>query len=440
MKWSKYNLLFKSEKYNYLLYNSLTNTFAEIDNAVYKELKKIQKSPETFTFNNNPGLYLQLVNTKVLVSEKEEAELLNLAKIKRDYSAFDDSYLELTIAPTLLCNFNCDYCYEEFRGPVHMNAKVENGIIDFMNRFDRLKFINITWFGGEPLLNFNRIITLTEKIKKLGIPFKATMVTNGYLLDKRKVSLLKGLKIKFIQVTIDGLEEIHNKRRPLSTGGKTFKKIISNVDNLLNNWKGQLGIRINIDHSNMGDYVKMHHYLSENFKGKKINIYPGITTYNEGFPDSSCQLNKKEEIDFIINLHKKHGISSQSFFPKPAVNGCVATIKNGFVVGPEGEIYNCLHDVGIKEMKVGSIFKGEPWNLKLLANYMVGTDPYNDKECVDCFYLPVCDGGCANMRLKNIFYDDNIPTCTKFKDRLPDFLEAYYEIKQKRQRTEPEKK
>ncbi len=50
MQWSKYNLLFRSEKYGYLLYNTLTNVFVEIDRGTYRELEKIRQSPKTYDF------------------------------------------------------------------------------------------------------------------------------------------------------------------------------------------------------------------------------------------------------------------------------------------------------------------------------------------------------------------------------------------------------
>ena len=40
--------------------------------------------------------------------------------------------------------------------------------------------------------------------------------------------------IKIVQITIDGVEEVHNKRRPLKNGGKTFTQIINNIKQFKN--------------------------------------------------------------------------------------------------------------------------------------------------------------------------------------------------------------
>jgi uncharacterized protein len=37
---------------------------------------------------------------------------------------------------------------------------------------------------GEPLLAFNRIVSLTRKMQALGLKYKAGIITNGYLLTE----------------------------------------------------------------------------------------------------------------------------------------------------------------------------------------------------------------------------------------------------------------
>lgn len=432
MKWSKYNILFKSEKYGYLIYNSITNSFAEIDKSTYQELKKIKKSPGEYNFKRYPALYLQLRKTKILIDNNEDEELLNVIKLKRLTKYYDNTNLHLTIAPTLACNFDCIYCYEESRRPIHMDEKTEDKIIEFIKRFGKLRYLSIVWFGGEPMLKFTRICKLTEKIKKLNIPFFATMITNGYLLKESSIGKLHDLKIKHIQITIDGPEEVHDKRRKLISDGKTFNRIINNIENLLDKWKGKLCIRVNVDKDNRLIYSQTYRYLRKRFKGKDFVIYPGIVHDGPGVnPDLVCMFDRDDIADFTIEQYNKYGIDELQFYPQSQNFGCVATIKNGFVIGPEGEIYKCWDDIGVKDMVVGSVFENKPWNMNLLANYMVGTNHFEDHNCKNCFYFPVCDGGCAHLRLLNKYGKENYDTCLKFKDRLPEMLEIYYEKKRK---------
>ena len=57
-------------------------------------------------------------------------------------------------------------------------------------------------------------------------------VTNGYTLEEY-IPVLKSGKIREIQVTLDGTETIHNKRRFLKSGAGTFDKIVRGIDRCL---------------------------------------------------------------------------------------------------------------------------------------------------------------------------------------------------------------
>jgi len=80
-------------------------------------------------------------------------------------------------------------------------------------------------------------------------------------------------------------------------------------------------------------------------------------------------------------------------------------------------------------MVIGSVYDGKITNMDIPAKYMVGANAFEDKDCLDCFYLPVCDGGCAHLRQLNIYEGEDNDTCLRYKDRLPDYLEIYYEQK-----------
>lgn len=49
------------------------------------------------------------------------------------------------------------------------------------------------------------------------------MITNGYLLSRDVLTILK-IKVDFIQITIDGGPKVHDLKRPLADGSKTFEK------------------------------------------------------------------------------------------------------------------------------------------------------------------------------------------------------------------------
>ena len=307
-----------------------------------------------------------------------------------------------------------------------MDERVEEGLIAFLRQFHALKHLGIEWFGGEPTLRFDTIRRVSARIEQLGIPWSASLVTNGYLLGTEAIAQLAGLRIGQIQVTIDGTPEVHDARRPLAGGGPTYQRIIGNLDELLGRWEGELLLRVNVDRTNREEFFEIRAQLLERFRGRRVSIAPGIVV--DEAPHRSCSFDRDDACRFRVEAYRKHGISDQSFYPELR-NGCVATRKNGFVVGPTGEIYKCYVDIGIAERVVGSIFEGEPWNLGLLAKYMVGADLFEDPACRECFFLPLCDGGCANARLRSERLQQHVLTCVEYKEMLPEWLEIHYEIR-----------
>ena len=142
-------------------------------------------------------------------------------------------------------------------------------VIDFIKeRSPNSSSISIKWYGGEPLIEFNKIVQITNEVKPLFENFSASIITNGYLLTPDKIEQFEELGIRQIQITLDGPEEIHNKRRPLKNGKGSFNQILRNIDYLFSvNEKIFVTIRVNIDRSNENMYGDIYNYLGNRFKG-----------------------------------------------------------------------------------------------------------------------------------------------------------------------------
>ncbi len=432
MKWSKYNLLFRSKKNGWLLYNSLSNSFAKLDDDTYQEVEEIRKMNGGYDVSKNPVLALQLFQIKALISEEEEKLALQEIVLRRNLKSYNTNSLSLAIAPTTFCNFACTYCIQDCGKAGKMTRKTEKKLVDFIGRFHTTSFISNCWYGGEPLLMFDSIERVTEGILKLGKPYTAFMITNAYLLDDYKIGKLKELKIRTIQITIDGLEEEHNKRRILKNGNETYHVILENLKNLMQNWDGFLKIRVNIDKKNSSQFPGIMAKLREEIPvpHERLHIYAGIIAGNKGSnPDISCQIEREELAGLEIELYRKHGIALTGFYPDQKSFGCTATRANSFVIGPYGEIYMCFENLGEERMVIGSINDGIIKNMEIPAKYMIGANVFEDENCINCFYLPVCDVGCAHKRQLAIYEDEKYDTCVRYKDRLPEYLEIYYEQK-----------
>lgn len=426
MKWSKYNYLFSSDKFGHLLYNSLSNHFFELPQNIFNDIEKRkgldQISPELIDAN--------LIKAKVFV----ESDLDEYYKIKlqRLLIRADQRYLSLTILPTRECNFNCSYCYEEERPALYMDQNVEDSLFEFIKGYESLKYFRVTWYGGEPLLAFDRIQSITSRILKLGIDYRASMITNGYLLETEIVNKLDDLCINSVQVTIDGMKDIHNKRRPHLKQQDSFQKIFKNLKYFFKKWDNKkVSLRVNIDQSNKDDFHILYNFLKKELPNDNLFIHPAYVTtvYSEKCNPLECELQRKAQSRFLINEHKQNNMKELNLYPALSFSECTARHVNSFVVGPQGELYKCWNDVGQKNKIVATLGNLEAANSGLMARYLTGADPLENKKCQECFFFPICSGGCAFSRLRNKYENTNINTCHIAKNNLKEFLELHYEKK-----------
>jgi len=148
-------------------------------------------------------------------------------------AAFDSGYLNLILLPTEQCNFRCTYCYEDFAVGVMSSAVVEGVKHLVARRASSLDTLDVSWFGGEPLVAKPVLLGLAEHFARLSsrhkFVYRATMTTNAYLLDLRTAARLVDLGLEMIQVSLDGPEEIHDHTRRKATGAGTFRRIWGNL-------------------------------------------------------------------------------------------------------------------------------------------------------------------------------------------------------------------
>lgn len=426
MKWSRYNYLFEGEG-KYFIYNSLSNSFIELEHDIFKELKMCKENNEMKI--SDAKLKEQLIRMKIFVDDDRDE--LNKIKYKVQKKRFSDNFLNLTINPTLNCNFACPYCFEGNEHPnISMSDKVEDEIIDYIKKHKNAKSLRVTWFGGEPLLAFNRIVSLTNRMKDLNLSYNAGIITNGYLFTEKMIRELPSLYIKKIQITIDGSEKLHDSRRCLKSGKGTFQKIVNNIT-LLQKLTPEIKviIRVNIDETNRDEYIKIVNFFKEK-KFPNLFVSPGFVNDVSDCNQSDCIFNRAKKVKFILDMHKEYGIYFPYFYPLSNRYECSVRNHNVIVIGPKGEIYKCWNDVGNARKIVGYL-NGKIENENLLIRYLNGADPFDSEECKKCILLPVCEGGCPSMRIEREYENKDIDVCSLLKDNMEDFLLIHYHHKLK---------
>ena len=170
----------------------------------------------------------------------------------------------------------------------------------------------------------------------------------------------------------------------------------------------------------------MFKWLNDRYKSSKLIVYPGWIHLEDVNPLKKICFNRNEATDLCLDLYEKYGIVAEKFFPDDINMECLVRNPYSMLVGWQGEIYKCYEELGNEKLIVGHLKSERIWeNYELLAKYTVGIDHYQDSQCRECAYLPICHGGCPKRRLENKYEGKNNDCCTPFKERLEDFIELY---------------
>ena len=438
MLWSRYNVLYDSPRFGPFLYNAVSNALLDLDDEHYRLLAAMRDSgeaepppaaPEGSVAGDDHDFFAVLQKYKMLVdAEADEAALLAL-RYDRLTRCFDTSALTLSICPTLGCDFRCSYCFEDSQddGAV-MDAATVDALIAFIEGLKDIRRLNITWYGGEPTLAWEVIEEITRRVAQLDIELEhASLVTNGYGLDMAKIARLNDLKVREVQISLDGPAEVHDARRPLAGGAGTFARILETIHAIAgSDYEGRCRVRVNVDRDNASRVAEVQGLLADVTADGKVMIYLTRVTGNPACGDGRL-LSNDEWAALETGLHHEEGVHPPGgIYPAQQDGVCSATCRSSFVVGPRGELYECWDVVGRSEWVTGHLSSEVGATRAQCAEYAVSLDPFDDGLCGTCTVLPVCGGGCVHQRL--LARRAETPLCiSPLKDHLVEYLDEYYD-------------
>jgi uncharacterized protein len=436
MRSSSYNILVKVDKQNevYAILNSYTRAFDIINNDVHTFLKGKGNSG---SISRNTLDKLVKRGYLTPLSKLEEVKLAkNLLDKTHSESQFKSYNFHFIISYD--CNLRCVYCYED--DLLNSNTCLSKETITYQNidkAFEVIKAMHeeersskvISLYGGEPFLaeNYDVLLHITKRAKEINHTFKVT--SNGYDLDKY-FDFLKDNKIFSFQITIDGVEDIHNLKKPHYKNNDSFNKISRNVDYLLK-LGAPVRLRINIDSQTIGRINELMNYFETCgwYNYSNFSAYWALLRAEVASKDlqqraktcETCNSNQKNSFNQLSLLKHYYEEKDKGKIDK-AIKcqdfGIYETLKtmilgnvdfpyrssfcgsqNGNIIfDPFGDLYSCWDVVGQHKHKIGQYipdFQIYPEAYDKWFNKKVG-----DYNCVKCKYSPFCGGGCIIKTLR----------------------------------------
>lgn len=312
------------------------------------------------------------------------------------------------------CNLNCEYCFAgkgEYGGADKglMSLEVGKRALDFLiEQSGTRKNLEVDFFGGEPLLNWDVCKELVkygrEQEKKFDKNFRFTLTTNGVLVDDEVIDFCNK-EMSNVVLSLDGRKETHDRLRTTCNGKGSYDLIVDKFKKFAN-------ARNQADYYMRGTYT---HYNTDFSKDiihmadlgfKELSIEPVVSDPTEPYALKENDLPiLKEQYEILADemlrrYRNGNGFTFYHYMIDLNSGPCIVKRISGCGVGteymavtPSGELYPCHQFVGDEKFLLGDIWKGVT-NTAILDEFK-GCNVYSHPECKDCFAKLYCSGGCA---------------------------------------------
>ncbi len=306
------------------------------------------------------------------------------------------------------CNMECRYCFAKgglFGGKWElMSLEVAKKSIDMLcEKSAGRRNLEVDFFGGEPLLNFDVIKKTVAYARTLEKPhnkrFRFTLTTNGLLLNDEMSDFINA-EMDNIVLSHDGRKNINDQNRKTLGGEGTHDLITDRYKTLLSKrGKKSYYVRGTFTRDNLDFHSDVFYLAKQGFEN--LSIEP-VSSDNEHFSLGEEHLPKIAkayerifdrmcEGDSFLFFHLMADLTGGPCAIK-RIRGCGAGCEY-LAVTPTGELYPCHQFVGNEGYRLGNIDEG-------VTNVQIGEVFFNTtlltkSECQECFAKYFCSGGCA---------------------------------------------
>lgn len=408
MKKNKYNFV-RCIRGQYVLYNALNDKLCLLDSRIatlYNDNAPLDIE------NIHPTFYKYLCANEFIIDDDVDEYTLLLSRWKATDE--DNTVFSLSVNPTLNCNMCCWYCYEKHSGKLNMSDAVLSHIktlIEYRMSQPQFKAFHLGFFGGEPLLNFDKIAgPLIEFLHDNGIRSEVgtsvSFVTNGFLITPTILNFLELMAPNsHFQITIDGNEMLHDAVRFVSGGKGSYRRILENIALILTHKSMAVVVRCNYTGRNIASFQDVASDLAMVLKEQSTSTTNLSIDFHRVWQDSS-----EHNADEVMATVKQVKDSFRQFgFNVTAERRsnryrCYAERRNHALVNFNGDLYRCTARDFVPEKAEGKLSSDGQlqWNERSRHRDAI---KWSNKMCTRCLIYPLCCGSCSQSKLENMSYD-----------------------------------
>lgn len=316
-----------------------------------------------------------------------------------------------------LCNLRCEYCFADggtYNGAAeNMSFDVALKAIDMIvSKSANRHNLEVDFFGGEPLLNFDVVKKTVEYARSIekahNKNFRFTITTNAMLLNDEIIDFFNK-EMYNVVVSIDGRRSVHDCVRKTASGKGSFDTAIKNALRFKQLRKGQYYIR--------GTYTALNKDFSNDVLFLNDLGFDQLSIEPVVLPENHRLAIKKEDIEQLkaeydklaeAYVERRKGEKWFNFFhfmldiyngpcESKRLVGCGA--GNDYVaVAPNGNIYPCHQFDGEKDYVIGNVLDGS-FNTEI-PKFFAENNLLKKDKCRNCWAKYYCSGGCAANAIK----------------------------------------
>mgnify|MGYP002793591041 FL=1 len=312
------------------------------------------------------------------------------------------------------CNLACRYCFAE-EGEYHgrralMSFEVGKKALDFLiaNSGNR-RNLEVDFFGGEPLMNWNVVKQLVEYGRSQEEPhnkkFRFTLTTNGVLLNDEIMEFCNR-EMANVVLSLDGRKEVNDRMRPTRNGhGSSYEIIVPKFQKFAKSREDRdYYVRGTFTRNNLDFSEDVKHYADLGFE--QLSMEPVVAAPEEPYSIREEDLPQILEeydrlaVEYLKRRKEGKGFNFFHFMIDLSQGPCVAKRLSGcgsgteyLAVTPWGDFYPCHQFVGNEKFLMGNVDTGIV--REDIRDEFKLCNVYAKEKCRDCFARFYCSGGCA---------------------------------------------
>jgi len=383
---------------------------------------------------NYPSSEVMEIATELMALYEDGEIFTREEEISLDLSALPIKALCLNVAHA--CNMKCSYCFARQGNfgmkPALMSFDVGKKAFDFLvQRSGQVKNLEVDFFGGEPLLNFEVVKSLVLYGRALeqetGKHFNFTLTTNSLLLDEQIRDFIIEHGIAVI-LSLDGRPETNDRHRILNNGEGSYAMVLPHIRQMVACNPVSYYIRGTFTRHNLDFVEDLRHIVDLGFNNLSLEPAIGANSPNAiQEQDLPRVLMEYEALtDTLLEYHRNGNDIHFFHYNLNLQQGpCLAKRRSGCGAGvdylaitPEGDIYPCHQFIGEEQFYMGNLDNGL---LDHNVQHSFQTNHLENKpQCKQCWARNFCGGGC---HANNYFSNGNIAipaeiSCTMHKKRI----------------------